>query len=295
MEENPKGARRTIECAVEARGLTKTYPNGTQALRNVDLTINRSEFVVVLGPSGAGKSTLLRCMNRLVEPTGGEIHFMGEEITHVSGRQLQRIRMRVGMIFQQFNLVRRLSVLENVLAGRLSHLTDIKRYTMSLARIFPREEYDIAYECLRKVHIEELAYQRADTLSGGQQQRVAIARTLAQEPDIILADEPVASLDPASAETVMQTLLDIHDLQNIPVIVNLHQIDLGRQYGKRIVGMKAGRICFDGPIANLDNQTLLTIYGKELDSGLGRMKRPPVVRTAAALPVSLVPALAGIE
>ena len=281
-------------CAVEARGLCKTYPNGTRALKNVNLRICGSEFIVILGPSGAGKSTLLRCMNRLVEPTGGSIHFLNEDITHVSGRNIRKIRARVGMIFQQFNLVRRLSVLENVLAGRLAHCHGLLWKGLSLFKIFPRSEREIALECLRKVHIEELAFQRADTLSGGQQQRVAIARTLAQEPELILADEPVASLDPASAEIVMQTLQDIHEAQKIPVIVNLHQIELGRRYGKRIIGMKAGEICFDGSAIDLDNQTLRCIYGKELDSGLGRIKRPPVAPFLQHHPVPGV-ALATVE
>ncbi len=260
-------------CAIETSGLCKTYPNGTKALNNITLTIGESEFIVILGPSGAGKSTLLRSMNRLIEPTCGKIMLMGKDVTHVGGHHLRHIRRRVGMIFQQFNLVRRLTVLENVMAGRLPHCTGFIRGGLSLLRIFTRREREIAFECLSKVHIENLAFQRADTLSGGQQQRVAIARTLAQEPELILADEPVASLDPASAEIVMQTLLDIHENQHIPVIVNLHQIDLGRRYGKRIIGMNSGAICFDGAPESLDNQMLQLIYGKELDSGLGRISR----------------------
>ncbi len=289
-------------CAIEARRLCKTYPNGTRALTDVNLRLCDSEFIVVLGPSGAGKSTLLRCMNRLVEPTGGQIHFMGRDVTHVSGRDLRRIRMHVGMIFQQFNLVRRLTVLENVLAGRLPHARGLLRQGLSLLRVFSLAERELAFQCLRKVHIEKLAFQRADTLSGGQQQRVAIARTLAQEPKLILADEPVASLDPASSEIVMQTLMDIHTTQSIPVVVNLHQIEPGQRYGMRIIGMREGRICFLGTAEERDEETLRTIYGRELDSGLGKTKRmrqadgPPQAQPGTPPPpVPDAPALAGVE
>lgn len=249
--------------------LNKTYPNGTRALCDLDLEVSGEELVVILGPSGAGKSTLLRCVNRLVTPTSGHIHFKGEDVTRFSGRELRKVRLRIGMIFQQFNLVRRLTVLENVLAGRLAHRRGISARGLSLLKMFPESERDQAFECLRKVHIENLAFQRADTLSGGQQQRVAIARTLAQEPDMILADEPVASLDPASAETVMRILEQIHIEHEIPVIVNLHQIDLGKRYGKRIIGMNSGRICFDGPPEDLTESKLLSVYGHELDHGMG--------------------------
>ncbi len=285
-----------VKPAVEAWRLSKTYENGTQALIGVDFRVRADEFVVILGPSGAGKSTFLRSMNRLIEPTGGRIKLMDEDITHVGGCRLRQIRARVGMIFQQFNLVRRLSVLENVLAGRLSHYCCSPLLQgLSLLRIFSSTERDIAFDCLRKVHIENLAFQRADTLSGGQQQRVAIARTLAQEPDVILADEPVASLDPASAEIVMQTLLDIHEMQRIPVVVNLHQIELGRRYGKRIVGMRAGRIVFDGLSEELDHQILRQIYGQELESGLGKLRARAGASGAPRAPVPFRPALSAVE
>ena len=171
-----------MEKSIATFGLTKIYANNTRAVNNVNFSAGNDEMVVVLGPSGAGKSTLLRCMNRLIEPTSGRIEFHGKDVTHVGGLKLQEVRKRVGMIFQQFNLVRRLSVLDNVLAGRLAHRSNIFWHGMSLMKIFPKREKEFAFECLKKVHIEELAYQRADTLSGGQQQRVAIARALAQEP-----------------------------------------------------------------------------------------------------------------
>jgi len=288
---------RNVKPAVEAWRLSKVYPNGTQALNSVNFQVRADEFVVILGPSGAGKSTFLRSINRLIEPTGGRIKLQDEDITHVGGCRIRQIRARVGMIFQQFNLVRRLSVLENVLAGRLSHYCcKPLLQALSLMRIFTSAERDLAFDCLRKVHIENLAFQRADTLSGGQQQRVAIARTLAQEPDVILADEPVASLDPASAEIVMQTLLDIHELQRIPVIVNLHQIELGRRYGKRVVGMRAGRIVFDGSPDELDQPTLRQIYGQELESGLGKLRgRAGMSARQTDSAEILTPALAGAD
>jgi len=257
--------------AVDIRQVHKIYANGTHALKGIELSIYDDDFLVIIGPSGAGKSTLLRCINRLIRPTSGTMFFMGENLMELDGYRLRNIRRRIGMIFQQFNLVRRLTIIENVLMGRLPHCSNMGRHGLSLARIFSRRDREIAFACLHKVHIAELAFQRADNISGGQQQRVAIARMLAQEPKLILADEPVASLDPASAEIVMQTLLEIHESHQIPVIVNLHQIELGCRYGKRIIGMKDGMIVFDGNRAELDHDILTRIYGKELDVGLGRI------------------------
>lgn len=227
-------------------------------------------MTIILGPSGAGKSTLLRCLNRLIEPTSGSIELNGKDITHFSGGfRLQEIRKRVGMIFQQFNLVRRLTVIENVLAGRLSHCHNIFWRLASLTKMFSKREKDFAFECLKKVRIEHLAYQRADTLSGGQQQRVAIARTLAQEPYVFLADEPVASLDPASSEIVMETLQEIHETQRIPVIINLHQIELAERYATRLIGMSDGVLVFDGVGSDLSSDIVEEIYGMQV-------KRSPV-------------------
>lgn len=263
-----------MEQCIAADCMTKIYPNGTCAVREVSLTVKSNELLIILGPSGAGKSTLLRCMNRLLEPTSGRVRLNDWDITHVGGFRLQEVRRRVGMIFQQFNLVNRLSVLENVLAGRLTHCRNLLWHGLSLVKAFPRQEKELAFECLKKVRIEHLAYQRADTLSGGQQQRVAIARTLAQEPYVFLADEPVASLDPASAEIVMDTLQDIQESQKIPVIINLHQIGLARQYAKRLFGMADGRIVFSGTCSDLDSEAIKTIYDVELDEGSGRVKGP---------------------
>jgi phosphonate transport system ATP-binding protein len=256
--------------AVATQGLEKIYPNGTRALRGVDFRVERDDFIVILGSSGAGKSTLLRCMNRLLEPTHGKVSLNGQDITHVSGRKLRLVRERVGMIFQQFNLVPRLTVLENVLAGRLVHCVNPVWHAFSLMRTFPRTEKDFAFECLRKVHIEELAYHRANTLSGGQQQRVAIARALAQEPLVFLADEPVASLDPASADIVMEILKEIQETNGIPVIVNLHQIELAERFAERVMGMADGHIVFDGSRDQLTPEITERIYGMAVDRRTGR-------------------------
>ena len=250
---------------IRTRGLGKTYPNGTRALKNVSFMLQNDEFVSIIGSSGAGKSTFLRCLNRLITPTKGTIELEGDDITYGNGAGLRQVRQCVGMIFQQFNLVPRLSVLNNVLAGRLRFNRTPLRYGSSILRLFPRPEKDIAFECLKKVGIEHLAFQRADTLSGGQQQRVAIARTLAQEPKVFLADEPIASLDPHSAEKVMEILLQINQSQNIPVIVNLHHIDFALRYGKRVIGMANGEMVFDGSGKDLTPEKTSWIYERRED------------------------------
>lgn len=256
--------------SIATERLTKVYPNGTCAVRDVSFSVKSEDLLIILGPSGAGKSTLLRCLNRLLEPTSGRILLNGNDITHVGGMRLQDVRKRVGIIFQQFNLVGRLSVLENVLAGRLTHCGNVFWHTTSLFRMFPKREKEFAFECLKKVRIEALAYQRADTLSGGQMQRVAIARALAQEPYVFLADEPVASLDPASAEIVMETLQDIQETQHIPVIVNLHQIGLAQRYAKRLFGMANAEMVFEGGSNVLTPEVIERIYGVAVDPKTGR-------------------------
>ena len=255
--------------SIGMRALSKVYPNGTRALDNVTLTIGKSEFVVIIGLSGAGKSTMLRCINRLVRPSSGNLELFGEDIINLSGRRLRQVRRRVGMIFQQFNLVHRLSVLDNVLVGRLRFNATPVKHSLSLLRYVSKQEKEAAFHCLKQVGIADLAFQRADTLSGGQQQRVAIARALAQDPEIFLADEPIASLDPRSSEIVMDTLARIHEERNIPVMVNLHHLDFARRYGKRVLGMSRGRLVFNGCTADLTQETLITVYGQELDEVIG--------------------------
>ena len=260
------------ELAVDSKGLGKVYPNGTRALTDVDLQVWKNEFVVVIGSSGAGKSTLLRCLNRLVRPTEGTLRVFGKDVTRVHGGQLLRIRRQAGMIFQQFNLVRRLTVLENVLVGRLRFNSGPVRGVLSLFRSFPRSEQELAFHCLDQVGIANLAFQRADQLSGGQQQRVAIARALAQGPSLFLADEPIASLDPRSSEIVMDALWNIHETKNIPVIVNLHHIGFAQRYGKRILGMAGGKLIFDGTKHDLDRDVVARIYGSSADEAFCGME-----------------------
>ena len=245
---------------LRTKELGKTYPNGTIALKDINFSLNNDEFVSIIGSSGAGKSTFLRCLNRLITPTEGMIELNGKDITYGNGSGLKKVRQKVGMIFQQFNLVPRLSVLNNVLAGRLRFNQGPISYGSSIIRLFSKLEKEIAFECLKQVGIENLAFQRADTLSGGQQQRVAIARTLAQEPNVFLADEPISSLDPHSAEKVMEILLQINQSQKIPVIVNLHHVDFALRYGRRIIGMADGKIIFDGKGKDMTPDTVAWIY-----------------------------------
>jgi phosphonate transport system ATP-binding protein len=241
--------------------VSKTYIRGNLvALTDVSFDVGRGEFVVILGPSGAGKSTLLRCINRLAQPSGGQIYLNGREITDARSN-LRKARRDIGMVFQQFNLVTRLSVLMNVLSGRLSYRSTWR----SLFYSFTREDRAIALECLEMVALGHKAFQRADTLSGGEQQRVAIARALAQKPKIILADEPVASLDPKIARQVLDYLKDISQRLGISVVCNLHQIDFAREYAERIVGLSQGKLIFDGPPSALTDGILEQIYGSRLE------------------------------
>jgi phosphonate transport system ATP-binding protein len=239
--------------------LNKVFPNGTRALDDVSLEVRDGEFVSIVGLSGAGKSTLLRCINRLVEPTSGRIVLDGADVTAASGAELRQIRQRIGMIFQQFNLVRRSSVLTNVLSGRLGSVSPL----YSLVGHFPEEDYQRAFASLERVGIPEKAYQRADTLSGGQQQRVGIARALMQEPRIILADEPVASLDPATSHSVMKYLEQVNREDGIIVLCNLHFLSLARRYATRVVALKEGRLVFDGLPKEIDPRRFKDIYGEE--------------------------------
>ena len=244
---------------VEITGLRKVFPNGTVALDGIDLTIQRGEFVVLIGLSGSGKSTLLRCINRLVEPTSGRVVFDRTDVTAAPGPELRRIRRRIGMIFQQFNLVKRLTVYSNVLAGRLGY--------RSMWRTFASrptdEDVARAYENLGRVGILEKAFSRADQLSGGQQQRVGIARALMQAPELMLADEPVASLDPATSHSVMKYLEEINRKDGITVICSLHFLSLARRYGSRVIALKGGRIAFDGCPADIDEREFKDIYGED--------------------------------
>ncbi len=239
-------------------GLTKRFGSVT-AVESASLSIPRGQFVGIIGRSGAGKSTLLRSINRLSEPSAGTIAWNGAEITTLKGAALRDWRRRCAMIFQQFNLVGRLDVLNNVLLGRLAHTPGWR----AMSRLWPHQDRLLAMSALEQMDIAGLAAQRADTLSGGQQQRVAICRALLQEPEIILADEPVASLDPRNAKIVMDALQRINRHHGLTVLVNLHSLDLARTYCDRLVGMAAGRIVFDDVPAALTEGVSRTLYGME--------------------------------
>ncbi|MEX2046744.1 MAG: phosphonate ABC transporter ATP-binding protein [Chloroflexota bacterium] len=249
--------------------LTKVYPSGTRAIDDVTLEVGRGEFVVLIGLSGSGKSTLLRCLNRLVEPTSGRVIFDGEDVTAARGAELRRLRRRMGMIFQQFNLVKRASVFQNVLAGRLGYRTTWR----TIAGRPDREDIELAFQNLQRVGILEKAYSRADALSGGQQQRVGIARALMQKPDLMLADEPVASLDPATSHSVMKYLEEINRKDGITVICSLHFLSLARRYATRVVALKDGKVAFDGGPQAIDERRFKEIYGEdavEVEIGVGK-------------------------
>ena len=244
---------------VSVEHLVKVYPGGTHALDDVSVDIQRGEFVVLIGLSGSGKSTLLRCVNRLVEPTSGTVRFDGVDVTRASPRELRRIRRRIGMIFQQFNLVRRSSVFSNVVAGRLGYRSTWR----TIASRPTGADVELAFENLQRVGILDKAYARADALSGGQQQRVGIARALMQQPELMLADEPVASLDPATSHSVMKYLEEINKKDGITVICSLHFLSLARRYGTRVLALKAGTIAFDGKPRDIDERRFRDIYGED--------------------------------
>lgn len=246
---------------LEIKNVTKIYDGNVQALHNVSFNVKQGEFVAVIGLSGSGKSTLLRCINRLVEPTAGEIVWDGEDITKANPDELRRVRRKIGMIFQHFNLVNRSKVITNVLAGRLGYTNP----AMSLVNRFSKSDVDLALKQLERVGIKEQANKRADELSGGQQQRVSIARAMMQNPKIILADEPVASLDPVLAHSIMQYLEKINKEDGVTVICSLHFLDLVHRYASRAVALNAGELMFDGKPEEIDDQKFKDIYGKEAE------------------------------
>ncbi len=244
---------------LEIKNLSKVYPDGTRALDNVSFTVNDGEFLVVIGLSGSGKSTLLRCINRLIEPTSGQIFLDGVDITAASSAELRRIRRDIAMIFQQFNLVKRSSVMRNVLSGRLGYANP----WLSLLGIFTRQDQERARHALETVGLTEKTNNRADALSGGQQQRVGIARALMQEPKLLLADEPVSSLDPATSHSVLKYIEQINRQEHVTVMCSLHFLSLARTYASRIIALKDGRMMFDGLPQEIDEQRFKEIYGEE--------------------------------
>jgi phosphonate transport system ATP-binding protein len=246
--------------------LQKTYPTGDEALKGVTMSVEGSETVAMIGPSGAGKSTFIRCVNRLTEPSDGEVHLDDTELTALGDDALRSARRDIGMIFQEYNLVERLTVMENVLTGRLGYVSAWKAFRRS----FPPEDIERAYEILERVGLGDMENKRVDELSGGQRQRVGIARAVIQQPKILLVDEPTSSLDPETSNTVMRLLTDIAAEREVPVLINIHEVDLAMEHADRIVGLHDGELVFQGPPAELDEDALNQVYrGEEIPDNTG--------------------------
>ncbi|TYL36144.1 phosphonate ABC transporter ATP-binding protein [Natronococcus pandeyae] len=246
--------------------LTKVYPTGDRALENVSLEIGGRETTAIIGPSGAGKSTLIRCINRLTEPTSGRIVLDGTDVTSLNKKELRKARLDMGMVFQEYNLVERLTVMENVLSGRLGEVNTWQAFR----RQFPPDAVEHAYDTLETVGLAGFEDKRADELSGGQRQRVGIARAVVQEPKILLADEPTSSLDPETSRAVMELLTDIAEAENIPVLINIHEVDLAVEYADRIVGITDGEVSFEGEPDELVEEAEDRIYRSDSVSKTGR-------------------------
>ena len=246
---------------LQVDNIVKTYPNGTKALKGISFQVPKGAFLSVIGLSGSGKSTLLRCINRIHEPTAGTVYFEGQDITHVKERELREIRKKIGMVFQHFNLINRRNVLNNVLMGKLGDLNN--HFLGGIFKKWPSEWVDEAYAALKIVGIADKALVRADGLSGGQKQRVAIARTLIQNPHLLLADEPVASLDPTTSYSVMNYLKDLNTKRNITVVCNLHFLSLVRDYSTHVIALKNGEKVFEGKPSDISEKWFKDIYGAD--------------------------------
>ena len=241
--------------------LHKEYSKGKSVLKGINFNIKQGELLSIIGPSGAGKSTLLRSINRMIEPTSGEITFDGKNITQVKGKELRHMRTNIGMIFQHYNLVDRLSVFENVMHGTLGY----KNSLQGIFSMYTESEKEEALDIITELGIQEHIYKRCDELSGGQKQRVGIARALVQKPKIILCDEPIASLDPSSSRVIMNHLRKICSEKGITVIVNLHQVDVAKNYSDRIIGLNSGQVVFNGHPSEIDKKVIQSIYGTDFD------------------------------
>ena len=251
---------------LEVTGLEKTYPTGDEALRGVTVSVEGSETVAMIGPSGAGKSTFIRCINRLTEPSAGTIALDGRELTGLDGDALRSARREIGMIFQEYNLVERLTVMENVLTGRLGYVSAWDAFRRS----FPPDDVERAYTVLDRVGLSDMENKRVDELSGGQRQRVGIARAVIQQPKILLVDEPTSSLDPETSDTVMRLLTDIAAEREVPVLINIHEVDLAIEHADRIVGLHDGELVFEGTPDELDERGLDQVYrGAEIPDNTG--------------------------
>jgi phosphonate transport system ATP-binding protein len=255
----PAASAGMTDCALTIRHLWKEYRAGQPVLKDISFSVAPRGVTAIVGPSGTGKSTLIRCINRLVDPSAGEILFRGVDLARLKGRALRAARRRIGMVFQEYNLVERLSVIENVLCGRLGYVGAWRAWL----RRFPAVDIERAFALLDAVGLAHLARQRADQLSGGQRQRVGIARALMQDPELFLADEPTSSLDPKTSVEIMELISRRAEERNIPVIVNIHNVELARRFAERVIGMADGEIVFDGAPRALDPATLSRIYGGE--------------------------------
>jgi phosphonate transport system ATP-binding protein len=244
---------------IRIRGLVKEYKKGVPVLKGIDLDIPGDGITAIIGPSGTGKSTLIRCINRLIDPTAGEILFQGQDLAKLSGVQLREARRRIGMVFQEYNLVERLTVMENVLTGRLGYVSAFDAWL----RRFPKADIEEAFNLLDSVGLGNFVNQRADGLSGGQRQRVGIARAIMQRPEILLADEPTSSLDPKTSVEIMEIMAEMAGKRNIPVIVNIHNVALAKRFCQRMIGMTGGNVVFNGRPDELTEANLKEIYGGE--------------------------------
>lgn len=244
---------------LEVKGLKKQYIEGQPILKGVDFQIDQPGIIAIIGPSGTGKSTLLRCINRLIDPTEGQIIFDRADISQASGKQLRQLRRKVAMVFQEYNLVERLSVIENVLSGRLGYMSTWQAWR----RNYSQEDINTAFELLDTIGLADQANKRADSLSGGQRQRVGIARAVMQNPRIILADEPTSSLDPKTAVEIMELLERFSKEKDIPALVNMHDVKLAQRFAKRIIGMSNGHVVYDGDPQGITDGHLKQIYGGE--------------------------------
>jgi len=245
--------------ALVLRGLTKEYVTGKPVLRGIDLEFAARGITAVIGPSGTGKSTLIRCINRLVEPTSGQVIFDGHDLVALNRAELRTARRRIGMVFQEYNLVERLSVMENLLSGRLGYISPFKAWL----RRYPQRDIERAFDLLETVGLSAHAHSRADSLSGGQRQRVGIARAMMQEPRLLLADEPTSSLDPKTSVEIMALMQTLSGMHGFPVIINIHNVELARRFADRVVGMTGGRVVFDGSPDAITEEHLKSIYGGE--------------------------------
>src|SRR6266851_4216852 len=279
-ETTPADAPLPVSPVITLAGVSKHFQS-TAALHNVSATIPPGQFVVIIGRSGAGKTTLLHCLSRTTPVTAGSIRFGTCDLASLQGERLRQHRARVGMIYQQFNLVKRLHVCDNVLVGRLPHLSGVA-WWLALGRYFPAAQRAIALRCLEHVSLLDRAWQRTDTLSGGEQQRVAIAKVLAQQPQVILADEPVASLDLMNGALVMDTLRRVASETGLTVIATLHHVEYARRYADRVLGLRAGELVFDGPARDLDDGAIREIFGAVPEAGddevqMARLPEPALV------------------